>query len=441
MSSFKKKILSAVLGLLMSSSSIAITAGNVDKYKDRFLNGCAGIIPNKSRPLELKENILYRNKNADHYGPYEASIRALYEVGAVEFISFDKKRKLDKWKTSDNFTTDGASIPEFAMDLIGIPDRFGGEFTCAAVLHDYYIIYKKIELREAFDVHWVFYKAMMAKNVEPYLAEAMYLAVALFGPSWHIISDCPASTYGNANECELAMIEELPELDIGESGSEKRKYIINKYWAFVRTLKAAREKNTGIITFDVNNSINSVERDSNGRILFTKKNMRDVIDYYRKKFAKDDINIDDLGRLDNGPYPNHTVETIPPWGKAVSDVRGGSGGSASQPNISSNSNWTGGENKERQGVSDEGEKDAGVDPGKDLGSDPGKDTDSDSGKDAGGDPGKDTDSDPGKDAGGDPGKDTDSDPGKDAGGGPGKDAGGDPGKGTGSDPGKDMTGK
>lgn len=83
------------------------------------------------------------------------------------------------WIAPKGSITDGASIPRQFWSLMGAP--LSGKYRRAAVIHD---VYCKNQDRPHEEVHNVFYEAMLADGVAKLKAQAMHLAVKLFGPKW-----------------------------------------------------------------------------------------------------------------------------------------------------------------------------------------------------------------------------------------------------------------
>lgn len=84
-----------------------------------------------------------------------------------------------EWSVPSGWTVDGASIPRALWSIIGGP--LDGKYRNASVIHDYYCDTKT---EPWWDVHEVFYEAMLSSGVDPAKARIMYLAVYHFGPRW-----------------------------------------------------------------------------------------------------------------------------------------------------------------------------------------------------------------------------------------------------------------
>lgn len=82
---------------------------------------------------------------------------------------------------TESGTTDGASIPWWAIPIIG--DPYSDEFLRAAVLHDHYC-YKENNVRGWRETHRMFYDALLAMEVPGAKAAIMYAAVYVGGPKW-----------------------------------------------------------------------------------------------------------------------------------------------------------------------------------------------------------------------------------------------------------------
>lgn len=91
------------------------------------------------------------------------------------------------WTAPPGTVTDGASIPDAFLRLIG--DRLAEEYLHAAIIHDAYcgngneklFVYQS---RRWEDVHRAFYDAMIVGGTPPVKAKIMFAAVYLGGPRW-----------------------------------------------------------------------------------------------------------------------------------------------------------------------------------------------------------------------------------------------------------------
>jgi hypothetical protein len=70
------------------------------------------------------------------------------------------------------FITDFATIPRFALSIMGRPTR--QEFRRASVLHDYLLVYNKVDNRTA---SILFHRVLLEDGTKPVKAYVMYLAV------------------------------------------------------------------------------------------------------------------------------------------------------------------------------------------------------------------------------------------------------------------------
>lgn len=89
----------------------------------------------------------------------------------------------DSW-SSDKFesgTTDGASIPSWAQEIIGNP--YDPSYLKAAIVHDHYC-YKENRVRSWRETHRMFYDALIDLGIQKSKAKIMYFAVYAFGPKW-----------------------------------------------------------------------------------------------------------------------------------------------------------------------------------------------------------------------------------------------------------------
>ena len=92
-----------------------------------------------------------------------------------------------EWKAPKNTLTDGASIPEILVPVIGNPTA--DEFLEAGILHDAYSGFGNEALdtyksRHWEDVHRMFYDALIVDGVPVQKAKIMFAAVYLAGPRW-----------------------------------------------------------------------------------------------------------------------------------------------------------------------------------------------------------------------------------------------------------------
>lgn len=113
----------------------------------------------------------------------------------VHFVTRDDFKFTDAngrmWVAPKGTITDGASIPQFAMSIVGAPTN--ATYMNAAIIHDAYCAednikgasYHKAEWR---DVHRMFYDALLASGADEMVSKTMYAAVWLFGPrKWAIM--------------------------------------------------------------------------------------------------------------------------------------------------------------------------------------------------------------------------------------------------------------
>lgn len=94
-----------------------------------------------------------------------------------DFTFTDAKGR--RWIAPSGFTSDGASIPQFAKSFIG--GNFDGPYRKAAIIHDYNCKRRTADWEV---VHNLFYDGLRAANVGERKAMVMYLAVYHFGPRW-----------------------------------------------------------------------------------------------------------------------------------------------------------------------------------------------------------------------------------------------------------------
>ena len=158
----------AVTGILLTLpfSALAQTqCGGADHATGcRFENG----------PLQLDtEPVLFDG----FVQPYFATKRG------VDFLDAAEQR----WSVPVGTLTDGASIPDIFIPLIG--ERNAEEYLQAAAVHDAYCGRGNDKLAEYHSRHWedvhrMFYDAMIVNGVSPFKARIMYAAVYLGGPRW-----------------------------------------------------------------------------------------------------------------------------------------------------------------------------------------------------------------------------------------------------------------
>jgi uncharacterized protein DUF1353 len=109
------------------------------------------------------------------------------KLGALLTYKSSRGEKLvwqtDVWEDDEqeSGTTDGASIPKWAQNIIGKP--FDESYVKAAIVHDHYC-YKENHVRTWKQTHLMFYDALIDLNVSKVKAKTMYFAVYLGGPRW-----------------------------------------------------------------------------------------------------------------------------------------------------------------------------------------------------------------------------------------------------------------
>ncbi|WP_164757585.1 MULTISPECIES: DUF1353 domain-containing protein [unclassified Mesorhizobium] len=114
-----------------------------------------------------------------------------------------------QWNVPSGTEVDGASIPKPLWSIIGGP--FEGKYRNASVIHDYEC---DKETTPWWDVHQMFYDAMIASDVGPIEAEILYLGVFNFGPRW-TVADPPShvrvcTTGINGFTCIMEFREGIP---------------------------------------------------------------------------------------------------------------------------------------------------------------------------------------------------------------------------------------
>ncbi|WP_299155136.1 DUF1353 domain-containing protein [uncultured Tateyamaria sp.] len=107
-----------------------------------------------------------------------------------EFGYYDNIQGLGFAAPKDTIT-DGASIPEFLIPVIG--ERYRKEFSRAATIHDWYV--HRVGLNNGeysyFKIQRMFYHALLDSNVDPFKAKAMYLAVLVGANKYTLRIDTP----------------------------------------------------------------------------------------------------------------------------------------------------------------------------------------------------------------------------------------------------------
>lgn len=83
------------------------------------------------------------------------------------------------WMAAAGLLTDGASIPPWAVPIVGKP--FEAAFVKAAVIHDHYCARHVRPWRQT---HRVFYDALRESGVSKGKAGTMYFAILVGGPKW-----------------------------------------------------------------------------------------------------------------------------------------------------------------------------------------------------------------------------------------------------------------
>jgi hypothetical protein len=123
------------------------------------------------------------NKKPEYFGKFSSGPKNEFQdTGSLiklieDFIFTDARGR--RWIAPSGFTSDGASIPDFAKSFIG--GNFDGQYRKAAIIHDYNCS-RRTEDWET--VHKLFYEGMRAAKVGERKANIMYLAVYHFGPRW-----------------------------------------------------------------------------------------------------------------------------------------------------------------------------------------------------------------------------------------------------------------
>lgn len=105
-------------------------------------------------------------------------------VSALQFSD----RNGSRWNAPQSTLTDGASIPQIFIPLIG--DPLDPQFVNAAAVHDAYCGVGNeglsvFQSRNWEDVHRMFYDALISSGVNPVKAKIMFAGVYLGGPRWN----------------------------------------------------------------------------------------------------------------------------------------------------------------------------------------------------------------------------------------------------------------
>lgn len=114
-------------------------------------------------------------------------------VASLEFV--DRQRK--KWLAPRQTLTDGATIPELFVPLVGAPQS--PNFVNAAALHDAYCGVGNQKLPQYHSDHWqnvhrMFYDALRVGGTSSRKAKIMFAAVYLGGPRWTTPRNSPATS-------------------------------------------------------------------------------------------------------------------------------------------------------------------------------------------------------------------------------------------------------
>ncbi len=109
------------------------------------------------------------------------------------------------WQAPAGYVTDGASIPEFLWDEVGVP--FDPELVPAAAIHDFYC---KNRVRSWQQTHRVFYDALITWGVPKSRADVLYAGVLLGGPRWNL--DGELIDFGVSSE-EIILNDEPPVVE------------------------------------------------------------------------------------------------------------------------------------------------------------------------------------------------------------------------------------
>jgi hypothetical protein len=122
--------------------------------------------------------------NVRKYGWYDDCVHVCWlgdgrYVALLKPLAFHQTQGTRTWTAPPGTLTDGASIPKIFWSVIGGP--FEGKYRDAAVNHDYECC---VQRNAWYDVHRMFYDAMMTRGVEEWRAKLMYFAVFFFGPRW-----------------------------------------------------------------------------------------------------------------------------------------------------------------------------------------------------------------------------------------------------------------
>ena len=127
------------------------------------------------------------------------------------------------WTAPKGTLTDGASIPDAALSLIG--DRFDPRYLNAAIVHDAYsqtdnasVTVEQYRRRSWQSTHRMFYEACLVGGTPKALAKTMYAAVLIGGPRWEIDSAEPRQgTNTPLGDAEIKNMTHLCETYIKET--------------------------------------------------------------------------------------------------------------------------------------------------------------------------------------------------------------------------------
>ena len=165
---------------------------------------------------------------ATNTGMFEPSQVALSEVEESQLKALDQPLIFTQadgtiWTAPIGTLTDGASIPEAALPLIG--DRFDPRYLNAAIVHDAYsqtdnaaVTVEQYRRRSWQSTHRMFYEACLVGGTPKALAKTMYAAVLIGGPRWEIDSAEPSQdTNTPLGDAEIMDMTHLCETYIKET--------------------------------------------------------------------------------------------------------------------------------------------------------------------------------------------------------------------------------
>jgi hypothetical protein len=142
------------------------------RVKDKLILGLMVLLLSSFVTREARAEFVGELKFAAGGCPDANEYRLEHDFGYVD-------TKKTGWQAKMGDCTDGASIPSWAVPIVG--GAFDMQFIKAAVIHDHYC---RRRVRPWRQTHWVFYDALLASRVPKAKSKLMYFAVYLAGDKW-----------------------------------------------------------------------------------------------------------------------------------------------------------------------------------------------------------------------------------------------------------------